>query len=86
MIRQSLVVLALAACVAPCGALAADPSGSWNAEFETPIGRLHYTYAFRVEGAQLTGTASWDEGRSEIREGRFAGDEVAFVEMLDIGG
>jgi hypothetical protein len=76
-----LTVLSLALLVA---ASAADVAGKWSAEIDTPIGLLKYTYVFKVDGAKLTGRATWEKGDSEIREGKVSGDEISFVEMMRI--
>lgn len=71
-------------------ALAADLTGQWKAEFDTPIGVQKYTYEFKVDGDKLTGTASAEvmgEKRTvELKEGKIAGDQISFVEMLDMQG
>lgn len=83
--RRTVFLIALAALVvAPV--LAADVSGTWIAEFETPIGTLHYTYVLKVDGTSLTGTAKWEQGSSEISEGKVSGDEISFVENTSVEG
>jgi len=71
-------------------ALAADLTGQWKAEFDTPIGVQKYTYEFKVDGEKLTGPASAEvmgEKRTvELKEGKIAGDQISFVEMLDMQG
>ena len=63
-------------------ALAADVSGKWTATFDTQIGQQNYTYTLKVAGDTVTGTASSDNGSSEITEGKLAGDTISFVENL----
>ena len=63
---------------------APDITGRWAASFETPIGRMDYTYDFVVKGGTLTGKLQSSMfGESEIREGKVEGETVTFVEMLD---
>jgi opacity protein-like surface antigen len=71
--------LILALCMA---AFAADPTGTWKATFDTPIGTQNYTYDFKVSGDKLTGTAKSDNGTSELKDGKFTGDTLSFVENL----
>jgi len=77
------VVLALAfVVVLP----AADVTGSWKGDFETPIGHRNYTYDLKADGEKLTGTATSERGETEIAEGKVSGDEVFFVETLEFQG
>ena len=67
-------------------AFAASFDGKWKATFETPIGTQNYTYEFHVDGNKLTGTATNDNGKTEITEGKIDGDTIAFVENLNFNG
>jgi hypothetical protein len=79
--------LAAALCVVSLAPVrAADISGKWAASFDTQIGKQNYTYDFKVTGATLTGRAKSDNGDSEIKEGKVAGDTVTFVENLNFQG
>ena len=79
--RTALVatILTLAAVVS---GNAADITGKWAAEFDTPIGVQKYTYEFKVDGGKLTGTAAGPQGAVEIQEGKVSGDEIFFVENM----
>jgi hypothetical protein len=79
----SLLVLALASVV--CLA-AADVSGSWKADLETPVGHRNYTYDLKSDGDKLTGKATSERGVAEIEEGKVNGDEIFFVENLEFQG
>src|SRR5215470_4838442 len=66
-------------------------AGTWKAEFDTPIGRVKYTYEFKVDGDKLTGKAVGQVGDDqrapvEIKEGKVKGNALSFVEVIDIGG
>ena len=65
---------------------AADVSGKWKSEFESPIGHLKYTFDLKAEGGKLTGKAirelDGQKTETEIKEGKASSDEVAFVEVL----
>lgn len=75
----------LAALVLACALCAyADATGKWTAEFSTQIGQQKYTFDLKADGATLTGKATSPRGTQDIKEGKVAGDEVSFVEMLEL--
>ena len=86
---KAAFVLALVALVA-LPALAADVTGKWKAEFDSPIGLQKYTFDLKVDGEKLTGTASFERmgetGQAELKEGKIKGEEISFVEILDFQG
>jgi hypothetical protein len=67
---------------------AADVTGSWKSEFETPVGQMKYTFELKADGAKLTGKAIRDrdgqKSEVEIKEGKINGEEVSFVETAKI--
>jgi len=67
-------------------ASAADVTGRWQTEFDTPVGHQKYVFSFRMEAGKLTGradAASDDVPRKvELTEVKLEGDTVSFVEML----
>ena len=69
---------------------AADISGKWQSEFDTQIGVQKYVYTFKVEGENLTGTASSDrngeKGTVAIQKGTVTKDRIYFVEPLNFDG
>jgi hypothetical protein len=69
-------------------ARAADLAGQWTADFDSPIGRQKYTYAFKHEGDTLTGKAAYDhsmgKGENELKEIKLVGDDVFFVETISL--
>jgi hypothetical protein len=69
---------------------AADITGKWTAEFESQVGPQKYTFEFKMDGANLTGTAisniGGTEAKTPITEGTVKGDDVAFVENLKYSG
>ena len=77
------VVAMLLACTP---AFAADVTGKWKAEFDTPIGTQHYTYDLHADGATVAGKARNDQGESELKEGKIDGDTITFVEGLTFDG
>jgi hypothetical protein len=75
--------------ILPLAVLAADApniSGTWNAAFDTQIGRQEYTYTFAVNGTRLTGRAKSANGDVEIAEGKLDGSTLSFVENLNYQG
>lgn len=82
--RFALVATTALVMLAP--ASGADIAGTWTASFDTQIGVQNYTYTFKVDGTQLTGTAKSDNGNVQIAEGTINGDDISFVENLDFQG
>ena len=83
---QSTPAVAAPATTTPASGLA----GTWNAEFDTQIGRQKYVYTFKQEGDVFTGTATAEiESRkvtSTLGAGKVEGDKVSFMEELDFQG
>ena len=69
---------------------AAELVGHWTSVFESQIGQQKYTFDFTREGTELTGKATYDhsmgKGESKIVDIKVSGDDVSFVEPLNIGG
>jgi len=87
MMQRTFVVSVLALFAALATTLAADVSGKWTSEFDSPIGRQSYIYEFKVNGTTLTGTATQSErGTTEIKEGKISGDDISFVELVTVEG
>ncbi|MFN8093158.1 MAG: hypothetical protein U0599_13250 [Vicinamibacteria bacterium] len=86
-IAAAAAVLVIAA---SAGVLAADVTGRWTTEFDSPVGVQKYTYDLKANGETLTGTAAFErmgeKGTVELKEGKVQGDKVTFVEMLDFQG
>jgi hypothetical protein len=73
---KSLVVVACLAAVAS----AADITGNWKADLQTPQGMVQVNYAFKQSGEVLTGT--WQVANSptiQISDGKITGDKLSFV-------
>jgi hypothetical protein len=74
-----LKVLCLAAIVLTV-AWAADVSGKWKAEMQTPDGQTRTSiFTFQVSGDALTGTVAGARGETPISEGKISGDAISFV-------
>src|ERR1019366_1953391 len=65
-------------------------AGKWQGQFDSQIGTQKYTYEFKVDGTNLTGTAVGitDNGtnNSTLTEGKIVQDAISFVEPLSFGG
>jgi hypothetical protein len=61
-------------------ALAADVSGSWNADSTGPDGSSYpLTFTFKQDGAKLTGTVQGPQGDAiEISNGKVNGNDISF--------
>ena len=71
-------------------AAAADLSGRWTAEFDSPIGVQKYVYEFTKSGDTLSGQATHDhsmgKGTEPLSNVKVEGDKVSFDEPLKIDG
>jgi hypothetical protein len=85
--QRILVVSVVVLSVVWAPLLAADITGKWTSEFDSPIGRQRYVYEFKVDGTTLTGTATQSErGTTDIKEGKINGDDISFVELVTVEG
>jgi len=79
----------VALALVPTVLLGVDITGTWQAEFDSPIGFQKYLFTFKQEGALLSGKAGSEVGEwkreVELRDGRVEGDAVSFVEPLVFG-
>ena len=68
-------------------AVAADITGTWVAERQSPQGVVQTTFNFKVNGDTLTGTVDRSErmGVAEITEGKIEGDEMSFSVVQQFG-
>ena len=70
---------------AAVGQPAVNISGTWNASFDSQVGKQTYTYTFKAEGGTLTGHSKSNIGESALK-GTVDKDKVTFVENLDYQG
>ena len=76
-------ILAILLCVA---AVAADISGKWKAEFNTPDGTQRVnTFTFKVDGGKLTGTVAGTQDETQIQNAKLNGDEISFTAERPFG-
>ncbi len=64
---------------------AADLSGKWKGDLQTPNGPLETTFDFHIDGEKLTGTVTNMYGTEQITDGTVKGDALSFV-VLAGGG
>ena len=80
-------ILSFACLLAAAGLLfAADVSGKWTASFETQIGVQNYTYDFKVARREAHRHREVEFRRRPIVEGTVKGDQIDFVENLNMEG
>jgi len=62
--------------------------GKWKAEFDSQIGKQHYTYEFKANGEKLTGKAlgesQFGKFDTAISDGKNSPAGISFVEMLKL--
>jgi hypothetical protein len=84
------MLLAMAVCSSAVPASAADLTGKWKAEFDTQVGTQKYVFELKADGETVTGKAHFErmgqEGEVALSEGKLSGDQVSFVEPLQMEG
>ena len=87
--KTCIRTLTIAACaLAFARTVRADESvaGTWKGQFDSQIGQQRYTYVFKVDGTNVTGTATGEREMGTntvaITEGKISNDEITFVEPL----
>jgi len=64
-------------------------AGTWKGHFDSQIGEQKYTYVFKVDGTNVTGTATGERDMGTntvaITEGNITTNELTFVETLKFG-
>lgn len=87
MLKSRLYKSALFIVILAAVASAADITGNWKADLQTPQGQVQVNYTFKQDGEKLTGT--WQAAQSptvQISDGKVAGDKVSFVVKMDPDG
>jgi hypothetical protein len=80
--------LFLAGIAAAVSLLAADPSGTWTADFAGPQGnKVHTVISLKADGEHLTGTVEGMRGgETAISDGKVNGDNLSFVVVREWQG
>ncbi len=82
MLRR-ILLLALAGATS---LLAADPTGTWNADQPGPNGNTYsITFKLKADGDKLTGTMGGEQFEQPIQNGEIHGDSISFSVHLDFG-
>jgi hypothetical protein len=83
-------LLALAFLALGSFAFAADVTGTWKTEFDSPVGTQKYTYTLKQDGKTVTGKVAGEIGGEkhevDVKDGKIDGDAISFVEMLSFQG
>jgi len=58
---------------------AADITGKWAGEVDSPNGKRPVTMTFKADGDKLTGSVSGRNGDTPIEDGKISGDDVSFT-------
>ena len=80
--RNALLALVMTIGVAAT-AFAADVTGKWVGNVETPNGPLELTYELKAEGETLTGTVASAMGSLPIAKGKIAGGVMTYEVALE---
>jgi hypothetical protein len=76
-IAQTIAVVMLT--LGSVAAFAADVTGKWTAQFDTPNGAITLTYDLKQDGAKLTGSVQGPQGEPlKIQDGKIDGDKISF--------
>ena len=83
--KKILTTTALVFCIAVCFAFVADLTGKWTGSIKTPDGNeFPLSYALKVDGNNLTGTATSPQGDVAITNGKVTGTDFSF--SLEVNG
>jgi hypothetical protein len=83
--RIALLILMVMLSALLC-ASAADLSGKWKGDMQTPDGgTMEVNFNFHVDGEKLTGTVTNTYGEEQIKDGTVKGDTVSFVILAGDG-
>ena len=67
--------------------LAADATGVWKADYETPDGTARTsTFTLKADGDKLTGKVSSQAGDADIKDGKVNGEDISFTVIRNFGG
>ena len=87
MTRRILFTSVVLSAILSLAAFAADITGEWTGNMQMGDQAFPLSYAFKVDGAKLTGTVTGPQGDPlEIKEGKISGDKISFYVQVDMGG
>lgn len=77
---RSLILATAALALTAALSWAGDPNGSWKFKVETPNGRvMNATLTLKLDNGVLTGQMENQAGAVEIKDAKFADDQVTFT-------
>ena len=83
--RKLFITAALLCSFAVAFAAFADLNGNWAGSLTAPDGNQYpLNYAFKTDGATLTGSSQSPQGTVGITEGKISGDSLSFA--IDVNG
>lgn len=85
MLRKMALVIALGL-TGVLTAQAADVTGRWTAQVETPRGVQHITLDLKVDGDKLRGTITTERGFTTLTDCALDNDALTFTQLLNYGG
>jgi hypothetical protein len=89
-LHKKLATMAFVTLMSAFAASAADLTGTWNAEYDTPMGKMSSTFVFKQSGEKVTGKVLGEFGgekhESELKEIKLQGATLSFVESVDMQG
>jgi hypothetical protein len=89
-VRLVLLLVLLTSVVSALKSYAADVTGTWKADIESPVGILKYTYLFKQEGSIVTGKIIIDmngeKHETDMIDGKLQGDTLTFIENVSFDG
>jgi len=65
---------------------AADVTGTWTGTMTFGDNQVPLTYAFKQDGAKLTGTVTGPNGDLPLADGKVDGEKISFSVTADMGG
>ena len=80
--RRALLALMMTIGLAAT-AFAADFTGKWVGNVETPNGPIELTYEFKTEGETLTGTVASAMGSLPLNKGKVAGAVITYEVVIE---
>jgi hypothetical protein len=83
--RRVLLALVLTIGMAAT-AFAADVTGKWVGNVDTPNGPIELTYEFKADGEALTGTVASAMGSLPLDKGKVAGDVITYSVTIEGAG
>jgi hypothetical protein len=82
---RRVVAAVIAALAVAATAYAADVTGKWVGNVDTPNGPIELTYEFKASGEALTGTVTSAMGTAELTNVKMVGETLTYELQIDSG-